>query len=247
MGWRLLLCCSALLGQACVAALAQAAQPVQVVTSELPPFAVAGDPAAPGALHEIVLELGRRTGIPVAVRFVPWRRAVFLSTSNSRTAIFPLTRSPEREHRYRWLVPLYHEHFLFMARKGGAFNIDHPVRSKQLRVGVLRGSLMIPHLKDLGYVNVVEASTVHESLRFLQRGIVDAVMGDRNIYHASLKGKAPERYAMSEPIRQTTTWLGGSLDFSDADAALFRQALDDMTADGHYARILRKYSLHSGQ
>ncbi len=102
---------------------------------------------------------------------------------------------------------------------------------------------MVPYLKAQGYPNLVEASSVAEGLRFLQRGIVDAVVGDRDIFTASLKDQHPERYAMSEPLRETVTWLAGSLDFSEADAALLQHAMKQMTEDGTRARILRKYEI----
>lgn len=222
---------------------AWAGTPVQVVTSELPPLAMSASPAGRGALHDMVLELGRRTGIDFNISFVPWRRAVFLSTSRSRVAIFPLTRSPDREQQYRWLAPLHRETFLFLSMKDGKFNSDNPAASKQRRIGVLRGSLMVPYLKANGYPNLVEASSVAEGLRFLQRGIVDAIVGDRDIFTTSLKDQQPERYAMSAPLRETSTWLGGSRDFSEADAALLQQAMKEMMEDGTCARILRKYHI----
>lgn len=220
--------------------------PIRITTSDLPPLSIATGPGSPGALHEIVAELLRRTRVPGHIEFVPWQRAIYLTGNLSRTAIFPLTRSPERETRYRWLARLYHEHFLFMSIKGRRFDVTRPELDKERRIGVLRGSLMIKALRDSGYSNIVEAASVDESLRFLRRGIVDAVFGDRAIYRASLDGPEFGNYLMSEPMRTTATWLGGSLDFSEADAALFQRAMKEMTDDGSYALILKKYKLAPG-
>lgn len=231
---------------AAAAAPAPAPAPIRITTSDLPPLSIESGPGSPGALHEIVAELLRRTRLAGHIEFVPWQRAIYLTGNLSRTAIFPLTRSPERETRYRWLARLYHEHFLFLSIKGRRFDVTRPELDKERRIGVLRGSLMIKVLRENGYRNIVEAASIDESLRFLRRGIVDAVFGDRAIYRASLDGMAFDNYLMSEPMRSTTTWLGGSLDFSEADAALFQMAMKEMVEDGSYALILKKYKLAPG-
>lgn len=246
MGWKSSLGCITLLALV-LDARARAALPVQAYTSELPPMATSSSKDDPGALYEMVTELASRTGIPITVRFVPWQRAMYLSTATTRTVIFPLTRSAEREPHYRWLAPLHRESFLFLAPKNSRFDLSDPAKTRQRRIGLLRGSLMAIFLKEQGYPNIVEASSVSEGLRFLDRGIVDAVFGERDILEASLRGRRPERFGMSKPMRDTVTWLGGSLDFSEADAALFQHAMHDMVKDGTHARILRKYALKSDQ
>ncbi len=235
-----LLYCASLAG---VHGAAMAAEPVRISTSELPPFAMENRPGAPGALFEMVEELARRTGIASTIEFVPWRRATFLTNSRLRSAVFPLTRSPERETQYRWLAPLYREDFIFMSLKGGTFDSAHPQRNKHRRIGILRGSLMVKYLHDQGFPNVVEASSVEETMRYLRRGIVDAVCGDREIIRASLGGSISPGYALSPTLRETVTWLGGSLDFSDADVLRFELAMKEMVEDGTHARILKKYQL----
>lgn len=238
-------CCAALV--AAPPACAQAAAPIRIVTSDLPPLSMPSAPAAPGALYEVVEELVRRTRLPASIEFVPWKRALYLSAKLPRTAIFPLTRSSEREGQFRWLARLYHEQFLFMTLKGSkSFDVHEPGRYTGRRIGILRGSLMIKVLRESGYQNIVEASSVDEGIRFLKRGIVDAVFGDRAILLAMIDGRTRNDYALSDNVRTTTTWLGGSLDFTDADAAQFQKAMKEMTDDGTYAAILKKYDLAPG-
>jgi len=233
--------CGALL--ACLSLPAGAAGPLRVVTTELPPFAMEDEPAAPGALLDIVQELLRRTQVEGKVAFVPWRRALLLSTTGQRTAIFPLSRTPEREDQYRWLARLYYERFVFLSARGRAFDVAAPERETRRRIGVLRGSAATGALRELGYANIVEAASIDEELRFLKRGIVDAVFGESAIFHHVLKERIGDSYVVSAPQHSVTTWLGGSLDFTEADAALFAKARKDMVDDGSYARILKKYGL----
>jgi polar amino acid transport system substrate-binding protein len=197
-------------------------------------------------LLEIVQELLRRTDTDASIEFVPWRRAQLMSSTQARTAIFPLTRTAEREAHYRWLVQLYHEQFVFLSIEGRPFDVRAPERHKERRIGMLRGSAMIATVRQLGYRNVVEASSVDEGMRYLKRGIVDAVFGDRALLQYALQGRLPDKYVTSAPLRSSITWLGGARDFSDADAAQFQKAMKAMNEDGSTARILRKYHLPAG-
>jgi len=240
---RLACLCSALLGPGLLALPAWSAEAVRVATTELPPFAMENVPDAPGALHEIVQELLRRTAVPGRIEFVPWRRAMLLASTQRRTVIFPLSRTPEREPQFRWLARLYQERFVFLSTQGRAFDVAAPQAHKQARIGVLRGSIVTVALRELGYTNIVEAASVDEELRFLERGIVDAVFGEAAIFQHVLKGRIAASYFLSAPQSTTVTWLGASLDLTEAEAALFAKARRDMVDDGSYARILKKYGL----
>ncbi len=239
------LCSAALVGLATLTGGARAAppEPVRIATSQFPPYVIEGDAVAPGALLEIVQELLRRTQIEGTIAFVPWRRAILLSTTQHRAAIFPLSRTPQREAQYRWLARLYHERFVFMSIKGGHFDVNAPERHKTRRVGVLRGSVSTTTLRELGYTNIIEAASMDEELRFLRRGIVDAAFGDLAVLQRAIQGAPTGTFVTSEPQLGNATWLGGSLDFTEEDAALFAKARKEMLDDGSYAQILKKYGL----
>lgn len=224
-------------------ALAEPGNKLRVVTSHLPPLVMEGGDR-PGALHELVLELGKRLLLTPALEFVPWRRATFLATTMPATAIFPLTRLPAREAQYRWLAPLFEEHYVFLALRGGAFDVRHPDRMTARRIALIRGAAQAGVLAELGFTNLVEAASVEEVHRFLVGGMADAAFGERVIVRSSLQRRgAEDDFQLSAPVRSSTAWLAGSLDFSEAEAARYRRAMAAMVADGTQQRILRKYGL----
>ncbi|MYN21267.1 hypothetical protein GTP81_31525, partial [Rugamonas sp. FT107W] len=93
-------------------------EPLRLLAADLPPYAVAQDGDNPGALVELVQEMARRMGTPVALEFYPWQRALALTGVQPRTLAVPLTRTPEREAHYRWLVRLRRQDFVFVGRRG---------------------------------------------------------------------------------------------------------------------------------
>ncbi len=213
---------------------------MRLVTSHLPSLVHEG--GRPGGLQALVAELCKRAGLQPATQFVPWPRAQFLAMKMPATAIYPLTRLAERERQYRWLVPLYEEHYVLLAVRGKLFPLE---QMKDKRIALLRGAAQAAILKEQGFTRFVEASSIDEVHRFLLGGMADAAFGERRIIAASLKGHAADagEFETSAPVRTTTAWLAGSLDFDDADTALFQRALESMQSDGTQRRILAQYQL----
>lgn len=221
---------------------------LRIVTSHLPPLAIEyggeHDGQTRGALHELVTELCKRIQVAPAIEFVPWKRATFLAASSAGTAIFPLTRTPERERQFRWLAPLYDERFVFIAPRGRAFDVHHPATMKGMKIALLRGSSFRAVLHAMGYKNIVEARSVDEVYRFLVCGIADAALAELSIARNMLRAKAAEAdFDYSAPVSKTSAWLAGSLDFTESQADRFKRALKDMKADGSYFAILKRYQL----
>ncbi len=240
---RKILSLSALLALAS-GAQAGATGKLRVVTAHLPPLVLEDSASRPGALMEMVREVCRRLKLTPETEFVPWRRALFLATSMPATAIFPLTRLPDREAQFRWLAPLYEEQYLFLAPRHGSFDTTRVAEMKDRRIALLRGAAQGAILTELGYRNLVEAASIDEIHRFLLGGMADAVFGERNIIRASLKSHAgQQQFELSAPLRTTTAWLAGSLDFSEDDVRLFQRAMAAMEADGSKRRILARYDL----
>ncbi|MCU6501169.1 transporter substrate-binding domain-containing protein [Rugamonas sp. A1-17] len=230
----------------CGAGLAQTgpARRLRVVTTHLPPLVIENDNKRPGALRELLNELCKRTQMELKLEFVPWKRALFLATSMPATAIFPVTRLKERESRFRWLAPLYEEHYMFLAPRGGTFDLQHLDDMKTRRITLLRGAAQTAILQELGYRNIVEGNSIEEIHRYLLEGMADAAFGERNIIQSSLKSRSAQRaFQISAPVRTTTAWLAGSLDFDEATIQEFQRAKASMDADGTTHRILAKYKL----
>jgi ABC-type amino acid transport substrate-binding protein len=217
---------------------------MRIVTAHLPPLVLEHGGERPGALYELVQELCRRLQLNPATDFVPWPRALFLAGTQPATAIFPLTRQSDREARFRWLAPLYEEHYIFMALRQSRFDIGQPMAMQNRRIALICGAAQGAVLKQLGFRRLIEANSVEEVHRFLLGGMADAAFGERNIIHASLRSRGAEQdFLLSAPVHSTTAWLAGSLDFSEDDARPFSEAMAAMQADGTAHRILARYGL----
>lgn len=239
----LLLGAAAVLGGVVPATAAVPARPLRIVTSHLPPLVLERADKR-GVLCEMVDELCRRLNLDPALQFMPWNRAVFMAARMSATAIFPLTRTHEREAQYRWLAPLYEEKYVFLAARTSRFDVSRPADMKDKRIAMMRGSAQVAIIRSLGYNTIVEARSIEEVHRYLLAGMADAAFGETAIIQSSLVSWGGlDDFHTSEPVRRTTAWLAGSLDFTEADAAQYARVMKEMVADGTHLKILKRYRL----
>lgn len=222
------------------------AVPLQIVTGDLPPYAIEGQPQRPGLHVEVVEQVLRRAGTQVKAGFYPWARAIALTRQAQHTAILPLTRTPEREAHFTWLMKLDTQHFVFINRHG-----DTPVTSleqaRKLRIAVLRGSPNLAQLlnRQFAETQIVQATKVEDMVRMLERGIVDALYGGNviNMEKIRASGRNPASFQTGMLVESADMWLAGGQGFSDSEQAAWRQAYDAMAKDGTLARLYRSYGL----
>lgn len=221
------------------------ATPWHLLATELPPLALEKGADAPGALVELVREMAHRSGQDVRIEYLPWTRAQAMAQSRTHTLILPLTRTPERETRYRWLVPLYTRHIVFFAlgSRGADFLSLESLRKQ--RVGTLRSTPGLRQLRDHGFTQVIEIESNAKMARMLKLGMLEALYGDELINRYSLQksGLGAADLKVSPAQQTDVLWLGGSKDISDAEIALWQDALAQIRRDKTLDRILRKYQL----
>lgn len=219
--------------------------PYQIVSGNLPPFTVETGPDMPGALGSLVHDMAERLGEAPAIQFFPWTRALSMVGTQPRTLILPLTRTPEREPNYRWLVKLYRQQFVFIALRSSEVNLDSLKALRDLRVTVLRGSPNEGQLASRNFKQVLPANSVLDMARMLERGMADAIYGGDAINLAVLAeyGLARAQLRVSQPLDYGEIWLGGSLDIPDSEALLWQNAMKQLVREGVVRRTLARYGL----
>lgn len=243
--------CLLLLALGCALPLrAETAAPLQVVTADFPPFAVDGQPEHPGLEVELVQQMLQRVGQPATVAFYPWVRALAMTASQPRVAVLPLTRTPEREAHYQWLVKLGQQHFVFINRRTSA-PVTTLEQARKLKLVVLRGSPNLAQLlsRQFGENQVAQVTRVDDMVRMLDRGMVDAIYGGDaiNMENIRLSGRNPADYQVGMTVESADIWLGGGKGFSEAERQTWQQAYDAMVKDGTVARLYRSYQVRLPQ
>jgi len=225
-----------------------AAPTLRLVSADLPPFAVdeASQPRRPGALVELVELLLARFGQPTQVEFFPWSRALHLSLQQPRVLVLPLTRTPEREAQFQWLIKLYAQRFVFMTRIGDppVLNLD---QARGLRVAVLRGSPGMADLMRAGFSSrlVVNANSFEDAMRMLELQHVQTVYGSEAINQQLLResGRKVVPLHFGMPLNTGEIWLAASGGISEAELRRLRELHLQMLRDGSAEAVFKAYGL----
>lgn len=219
--------------------------PFSLVCPEFPPFTVEKGTQAPGLLIELLQALGRELGLELQAQFYPFARAALLAQRGPRVAIAPLARTAEREAQYRWLLPLFEQPYVLLARAERWPALKSLPSLQDQRVVALRGSVSPVRLRELQYRHISEEGSYDHLLRRLDEGSADFAFGSQPLLLGAVAGSGRRRrdYQLGPVLDQQEVWLAGSPDFEEADAQALRAALERLRRNGVYARFLQKSNL----
>lgn len=224
---------------------AASASPLLLISSEFPPLIYARGSGSPGALGDLLHELGQELGQPLDPNFYPFARAVALAQRGPGVLMAPLVRTPEREASLRWVAVLYQNRFVLYGKKDRWGQLPPEPGLQTRRVAVLRGAISRDRLRGLGFKHLVEEADYPRILRRLDEGTVDFVYAAESNFQGAVQATGRELADFLEgPCYDTRDiWLAASPDVSEAQLNLVRAALDKLRRDGRYARFLQRARL----
>ena len=235
---------------ACAAAAATPAhaQPLRLLAAELPPYtyqvpsASVSEQPGPGhgVIHDLVAEAARRVGHPGRIEYLPWYRAQEIAQSEPNIGILALTRSPERQDKYRWLLHLLDDDLVLVGSPGVDVSDLSKVRDRP--VGVLQRSGAEALVRSLGFTKISPQPEEWMNAKRMKDRTIDAWVAPRAmVVHAvrEVRGNL-DVLQFGQVIRQSELWLAASKSLSDDQAKPWQDAWAAMQADGTAERIIRR-------
>jgi polar amino acid transport system substrate-binding protein len=217
------------------------AESLTVLVGPIEPYAIEkGD--RPGAGVEILNEMAKRADIQVNYKYEPWARAQVDAQSGKEVAILPLTRTPEREAKYVWIVPLLSDPLHLIATRKD-LDIATLDKARDLSVAVLRSTPEEDVLRKAGLTKLELTADGDSGAKLLRAGRVDAWYTRgmvASFAYAKFGGDAAALVHGSE-TQTPPMYLGGSLDFPKELGLKLTKAFESMKADGRYDQILKSY------
>lgn len=241
-----LLLCVLLLGQLlwCPRALADG---LHVMTEEYPPFSYQENGQARGFCVEIVQRILERLGQGATeIVFYPWARAYMKLGDEDGHVLFPMSRSTEREGRFRFVGPLFEDTLFFFRRKGSAVQVQSLADARRVgAIGVTRDDFYHQFLVERGFANLdVSVCQLHD-FRKLAQGRVDLVpMGEKAMsgFLGRQQGLDPAMFEKAGPaIHSAEVFIGFSGSTPDGVIESWQKALDELKEAGVCGAIMNRY------
>lgn len=132
---------------------------INLLTQNFAPFSMANDgknfareESISGIDADVVAALFKRAGVDyeMTLRF-PWSRLQALAAEQPGFAVFSLSRTPEREPRYKWVGPLSEIQIVLLKVPGSPLQLNSLDDAKQYRIGSKDGSVGSQYLIKRGF------------------------------------------------------------------------------------------------
>lgn len=137
---------------------APAAHALTLVTEENPPFNYTEQGKVVGLSTEIVSELGKRSGIPLQIKSMPWEQAYLAAQRDKETCIYSTARLENRERLFRWIGPIATNQWVLIGRSDFAGTVAKVEDARKYRVGVVAKDAKIEFLMSKGVTDLREVS-----------------------------------------------------------------------------------------
>jgi len=235
-------------GLACtVAALALAlsapAGALDITTEENPPFNyLDAQQHIAGISTEIVVELGRRTGIPMKLQLTPWARAYSLAMNVADTCVYSTARLPEREALFKWVGPISTNKWAMFGREDFRDRIQTIDDARKYRIGGVNMDGKVIYLKSLGFTNIDTVNDDALNVSKLLAGRIDLLVA------GAYKAKELSAQSGARGLRQVFVfreveyYLACSPKTSDAVIARLNAELQTMQKEGYLRAVTERYA-----
>lgn len=218
---------------------------VTLLSEQLPPFNYIEDGRRRGISADTVREIRRRLGKPDHVQILPFLRAYRRLRAEPMTGFFSLIRSPWRENLFKWVGPIAVEHSVLLARKRNDIDIDDfdDINARGLTVGAQRGSPLATELQRRRIEHIELTTDEIANARKLATGRIALWHTGRLAaeHHLHRLGEDFDDYSVMMPGKAMPLWIAFNPDTPDTVVRRWQQTLDQIKADGVYARILARY------
>ena len=135
---------------------APGAQALTLVTEENPPFNYTEQGKVVGVSTEIVSELGKRSGVPLQIKSMPWEDAYVAAQRDKETCVYSTARLENRERLFAWIGPIATNQWVLIGKSDFAGSVRKVEDARKYRVGVVAKDAKIEFLMEKGVTDLRE-------------------------------------------------------------------------------------------
>lgn len=217
-----------------------------ILTENLPPLNYVDNGALVGPSVEIVQEIQRRVRSDEPIQVYPWARAYKMALEDENVILFGMTYTKVREDKFKWVGPLATKRDILVAKKGSDIKIKDLEDAKKVkRIGTLRDDTRGRLLQRHGFTNLEPVSDEQLNAKKLALGRIELwaykIPGLRTVCDL-----AEVDYTAFEEVyhlREIDLMIAFSKKTSDSIVQKWRNAFNEMSADGTIKQIQKKWNL----
>ena len=222
---------------------------ISIYTEVYPPMNYKEGEKVKGFSTEILVamlkELGASKGIN-DIRVIPWTRGYHIVNNKRNTLLFSMTRTPQREDKFKWVGPIIQTEVSLIAKKSANIRIDDDKQLDRYRIGIVENDVGHLLLKELGVAddNLVRANSGENFPKMLAAGRIQMCAYDKNVAFWFIKnseGIDLADFEVVKPLKQSGMYYALNRGTDDAIVARLQGALDALRERGLVDEIVQRY------
>lgn len=158
---------------------------VLVVTEITPPMQIMRNGQLEGKAVDKVREVFALARLELDIQAYPWARSYNMVRKVPDTLIFPLARTPEREHLFVWLGVISNTRYGFVRLKSRAdISVNDFISAKAYKTAVARDDATHQLLRNKGFVDgkhLILGANLDDNIDLLYKRRVDFIIGSPHI------------------------------------------------------------------
>ncbi|WP_234407530.1 substrate-binding periplasmic protein [Pseudomonas bohemica] len=228
------------------------AQPLRIVTEQLPPYSMTLDGKLTGMSTEVVQAVLKQINVQASIQSMPWARAYDLALHDPDVLIYSITRTAERERLFKWVGTIASSRWYIYSSSTHPINLMDLDDARDWQTATVKEDVGEQYLIGKKFVvgRQLQSSNRYElNYQKLRTGHVDLWISDElnANYLARQAGDDPARtLVQSLRVPELEEDGGLSMAFSvgtpDATVQLFQEGLRTIRENGTYDAIARKWN-----
>lgn len=226
------------------------AQELKIVTENYPPYNYEENGKVKGVSTEIVRSVLKEMGLNIKITVYPWARTYRLALEEPNTLIYSIARTPEREHKFKWVgVIAPADQVLLSLKERTDIKLNNLDDTRKYKIGTVRDDVIEHHLLSNGFKvgkNIDRCNNYNSNIKKLLRKRIDlCAIGKLVGYNILRKIGHEPGDTVKQVYRFDVLSKGVNMAFQkdtpDEVVNKFRRGLKKIKENKTYDKILSKY------
>lgn len=222
------------------AAFAQA-QLLHIATESSPPTSMLESGRVVGIATDKVREAMQRAAVDYTLEVLPWKRAYSIALTRPNGCVYSTTRTPEREHLFKWVGPTDEGDWVLMGRADRRYELQTLEDARKLRIGTYGGDARDAFLRARGFLVDPAPNDLSNPQKLLLNRIDLWAVGLRRDSPMPENSGWAGRIVPVFTFNRVKLYLACNRAVPDAAVNRLNAAFEAMRRDGTARRIDRKY------
>ncbi|WP_169542869.1 substrate-binding periplasmic protein [Sneathiella aquimaris] len=222
----------------------------QLITEHWAPYQYEEKQELKGYAVDVVVEILKRAGSSQTkeeIQLLPWARAYRQLETTKNTLLFSVTRTPERENKFKWVGPIFYNTTYLIALKDSHIKIEDGHSLNKYKFGTIRNDVSELYLKRYNVAprNFSHHNDTRSNLEMLMRRRIDMIVVGWEAFKndAQSLGLEPDNFEKVFELDNSEVSIAFHPETPNWIIARLQRTLDEIKSEGILEKFKQKYGI----